>query len=319
MRSVYRSIVVKKELSRKIHSDSDDGTGNIYYSLEGIGTNQYPFNVFVVHPRTGLIQVTKILDREDIAKYELLGVATFKNGTEAERKIDIRFKVVDQNDNGPVFRPLSVGVVDELSPTGTSVMKVIATDADEPNHENSQIAYSLINQNPPDDMLYISNDGTIRVKNPSLDRESFLCYCSSATVGVVGVWQEALLRYLLIPNHTSSTYHTEGLGENTEVPLLNTLVQLGGNGFKVIQSDNNNSAMVKSVTSVGGITRASYQSGYVGAEMKEMWKSTNRNISGFYQATTLESRGIFDGGGGIFDDMALPHDFFTHYYSQVRN
>ncbi|XP_026160921.1 desmoglein-2-like [Mastacembelus armatus] len=160
----------------KIHSDYDDGTGNIYYSLEGIGANQYPFHVFRIDPRTGLIRVNQILDREEIDTYSLSGVATFNNGTEAERKIDIRFKVVDQNDNGPVFGPLSVGVVDELSPTGTSVLKVIATDADEPNHENSQIAYTIINQNPSNKMFYISNDGTISVNKPSLDREKVAQY-----------------------------------------------------------------------------------------------------------------------------------------------
>lgn len=53
--------------------------------------------------------------------------------------------------------------------TGTSVMKITATDADEPGNKNSMIAYSIINQNPAD-MFYIRNDGTIYVKN-ALDRE----------------------------------------------------------------------------------------------------------------------------------------------------
>lgn len=55
--------------------------------------------------------------------------------------------------------------------TGASVMKVIATDADEPGNENSQIAYSIITQNPPDDMFYMDRNGTIFVKKPTLDRE----------------------------------------------------------------------------------------------------------------------------------------------------
>lgn len=55
--------------------------------------------------------------------------------------------------------------------TGTSVMKITATDADEPNNPNSQIAYSLLEQNPPHDMFEIRKDGTIYVKNSALDRE----------------------------------------------------------------------------------------------------------------------------------------------------
>ncbi|GLD67701.1 desmoglein-2-like protein, partial [Lates japonicus] len=133
----------------KIHSDFDDGTGNIQYSLEGVGANQYPFHVFVVDPKTGQIRVTKVLDREFIDMYNLSGVATFSDGREAERKIYIRFRVVDENDNSPVFGVMKPGVVDELSP----------------------IAYSIVNQNPSDDMFYMNNDGIIYVKRPFLDRE----------------------------------------------------------------------------------------------------------------------------------------------------
>ncbi|XP_069378761.1 desmoglein-2.1 isoform X2 [Paralichthys olivaceus] len=50
-------------------------------------------------------------------------------------------------------------------------MAITATDADEPGNENSQIAYSIIDQNPPSNMFYITNDGTIFVNKPYLDRE----------------------------------------------------------------------------------------------------------------------------------------------------
>lgn len=56
---------------------------------------------------------------------------------------------------------------------GTSVMKVIATDADEPQTNNSLIAYSLLDQTPNHDMFYITRDGIIKVKKSTLDREVF--------------------------------------------------------------------------------------------------------------------------------------------------
>ncbi|XP_047199070.1 desmoglein-2-like [Hippoglossus stenolepis] len=152
----------------KIRSDVLDS--GILYSLEGIGANQFPFNVFVVNPKTGFIRVTQVLDREYIDTYNLSGVATKSNGLDAERKIDIRIKVVDENDNAPKFGVIKNGEVDELSLAGTSVMKITATDADEPGNPNSQIAYSIIDQNPPNDMFHITKDGTILVNNP-LDRE----------------------------------------------------------------------------------------------------------------------------------------------------
>lgn len=55
----------------QIHSDYDDGKGNIDYSLEGIGANQYPFHVFVVDPKTGHVCVTRVLDRELIDTYNV--------------------------------------------------------------------------------------------------------------------------------------------------------------------------------------------------------------------------------------------------------
>ncbi len=50
-------------------------------------------------------------------------------------------------------------------------MKITATDADEEGNKNSQIAYSIISQNPSNDMFYMTNDGTVYVKNSGLDRE----------------------------------------------------------------------------------------------------------------------------------------------------
>ncbi|KAM7388788.1 hypothetical protein PAMP_024938 [Pampus punctatissimus] len=160
----------QREYIAKIRSDYET-KANIIYSLEGIGANQYPFHVFVVNEKTGLIRVTKVLDRELIDTYNLSGVARYSDGSEAEKKIDLRIKVVDENDNAPVFSVIKPGEVDELSPAGTSIMKITATDADEPGNDNSKIAYSIINQNPNDDMFYMDPDGTIYVKKPLLDRE----------------------------------------------------------------------------------------------------------------------------------------------------
>ncbi|XP_076581888.1 desmoglein-2.1-like [Chaetodon auriga] len=160
-----------EESVAKIHSDKDDGTGNVLYSLQGVGANQYPFNVFVVNPETGVIRVTQLLDRESISMYNLSGVARYRDGRLAEENIDIRFQVLDANDNSPVFGTIEPGEVNEHSAAGTSVMKITATDADEPGNENSQIVYSIVNQNPPDDMFYMTRNGTIYVKNSALDRE----------------------------------------------------------------------------------------------------------------------------------------------------
>ncbi|KAI4829205.1 hypothetical protein KUCAC02_023265 [Chaenocephalus aceratus] len=161
----------RKEFIAKIRSDLMETEG-IQYSLEGIGANKSPFNVFVVDPHTGFIRVTRQLDREEVDTYNLSGIATYTNGEHAEKKIDVRIKVIDENDNAPVFAAMKAGEVKELSRRGTSVMKITATDADEPGNINSQIAYTIVDQQPPGDMFSISKDGIVSVKSSALDRET---------------------------------------------------------------------------------------------------------------------------------------------------
>ncbi|KAF6728699.1 Desmoglein-1-gamma [Oryzias melastigma] len=148
----------------------------VEYYLEGHGASQKPFNVFVVNHETGVVRVTKILDREEVDTYVIKVIAKYANGLDAARPVELRIKVEDENDNDPVFPVMSPVDVYELSPTGTFVTQVNATDADEPGNKNSELAYSLISQNPPHDMFSIDKGGMISVKNPNLDRETCAQY-----------------------------------------------------------------------------------------------------------------------------------------------
>ncbi|XP_029904785.1 desmoglein-2-like [Myripristis murdjan] len=143
---------------------------NVEYTLKGTGADQPPYNHFVINPDTGCIRVTGILDREKIHRYPLNTVAKYKNGTIADDFI-INVRVEDENDNSPEFGTIEPGMVNELSPAGTVVMKVTAYDADEPWSRNSYIAYSIVEQVPPEDMFNISKRGDIYVERPLLDRE----------------------------------------------------------------------------------------------------------------------------------------------------
>ncbi|KAM8745386.1 desmoglein-2.1-like [Acanthopagrus schlegelii] len=158
------------EFIGKIRSDFES-QDDIEYSLEGIGASKEPYNVFVVDSKSGKIRVTRVLDREFISVYNLSGIARKPSGKEVEKRIDIRIKVLDENDNAPEFQTTKYGKVYELSDIDISVMNITATDKDEPGNENSQIAYSIIKQSPADDMFYITKDGTVSVKKSSLDRE----------------------------------------------------------------------------------------------------------------------------------------------------
>uniref|UniRef100_A0A8C9WHN4 Desmoglein 2 n=1 Tax=Scleropages formosus TaxID=113540 RepID=A0A8C9WHN4_SCLFO len=145
----------------------------VRYSLKGKGATENPENLFVVDPDTGLIRLTDILDREKIPEYNLLGVAKYLDGSNAETNLPLRFKVQDENDCTPVFGQMSPGAVKELSPAETYIMTINATDDDEPGNPNSQIKYTIVDQKPAgESMFYISPQGELFVRRAALDRET---------------------------------------------------------------------------------------------------------------------------------------------------
>uniref|UniRef100_A0A8C8MNX1 Desmoglein 2 n=1 Tax=Oncorhynchus tshawytscha TaxID=74940 RepID=A0A8C8MNX1_ONCTS len=161
-----------QEYISKIRSD-EHYMSKVTYSLTGIGADQNPRNLFTVNPNTGLVRINGILDREKIPSYHLLGVATYSNGSRAEKDIDLRISVEDQNDCQPVFVFGQSGSVNESSAAETVVMKVLATDADEVNTLHSQIYYSIVQKSSSDSMFAINyQTGEIMVRQTTLDRET---------------------------------------------------------------------------------------------------------------------------------------------------
>ncbi|XP_056247907.1 desmoglein-2-like protein [Seriola aureovittata] len=157
----------------KIHSDKASKQSKILYYLSGPGVDQPPQHRFSIDAQTGYVKVNVILDREDIAFYHLKGSAKYIDGTPAENDIDLKITVEDENDNPPIIQAKQVGFVNESSATGTFVMKVIATDADEANTTRSKIYYSIVEESSSAGMFYInSQTGEVIVKRNTLDRET---------------------------------------------------------------------------------------------------------------------------------------------------
>ncbi|XP_034469314.1 desmoglein-2-like isoform X2 [Hippoglossus hippoglossus] len=155
----------------KIRSDREYNR-TIYYSLSGRGVDQPPIGRFSVDSKNGFIKVHSLLDREDIAIYHLKGVAKFKDGTYAENDINVTITVEDVNDCIPVITVAQVGSVNESSAEGTVVMRVNATDCDEPNTAHTKLFYSIDEESNRDGMFYINSEtGDVMVKQTNLDRE----------------------------------------------------------------------------------------------------------------------------------------------------
>ncbi|XP_007938594.1 cadherin-3 [Orycteropus afer afer] len=160
----------------QLKSNNDRGT-KIFYSITGPGADSPPEGVFTIEKENGWLLLSKPLDREKIAKYELFGHAVSENGASVEEPMNISIIVTDQNDHKPKFtQDVFRGSVLEGALPGTPVMQVTATDEDDAiNTYNGVIAYSIHNQEPkdPHDLMFTihRSTGTINVVSSGLDRE----------------------------------------------------------------------------------------------------------------------------------------------------
>ncbi|XP_071402844.1 cadherin-12-like [Centroberyx affinis] len=152
----------------KLHTDMDQGESEVKYTLSGEGAG----SIFTIDQITGDIHALVGLDREEKSYYTLRAQAVDINtGRPLEPESQFIIKVQDINDNEPRFPdgPYTASVP-EMSPTGTYVTQVTATDADDPTYGNSaRIVYSILHGQP-----YFSVDsktGVIRTALANMDRE----------------------------------------------------------------------------------------------------------------------------------------------------
>ncbi|NXD20877.1 DSG2 protein, partial [Spelaeornis formosus] len=161
----------------RIHSDLEDSGIVVTYTISGQGVTEPPYGLFVINGKTGDLNITGRVDREKTPILLVRGHALDKNGAKLEEPIDLPIKVVDINDNFPVFsHEVFVGSIEELSETGTIVMRINATDADEPNNLNSKIAFRIVSQSPSAAFSMDKNSGEVRVAKINLDRETQSSY-----------------------------------------------------------------------------------------------------------------------------------------------
>ncbi|XP_053570973.1 desmoglein-2 [Bombina bombina] len=179
------SIVEEQDNSRKnpiarIQSDHQiEFNKRITYKITGKGVTEPPYGLFIINERNGELNVTGIVDRETTPIFFLKGYALDMDGKDVEPPIDLRVKVIDINDNNPVFtQEVFVGTVEELSSPNTLVLRLNATDADEENTINSKLAFRILSQEPGQSQLFIINKdtGEVRTTVSNLDREQQSSY-----------------------------------------------------------------------------------------------------------------------------------------------
>ena len=100
----------------QIHTDSDEGEGNIKYTISGEGAG----SIFIIDELTGDIHATERLDREEKAFYTLRAQARDRLSNDPlEPESEFVIKVQDINDSEPKFlEGPYIGSVAELSHIG---------------------------------------------------------------------------------------------------------------------------------------------------------------------------------------------------------
>ncbi|XP_058532890.1 desmoglein-3 [Ochotona princeps] len=168
----------KRNPIAKITSDFQ-ATQKITYRISGVGIDQPPFGIFAVDPNTGDINITAIVDREETPSFLIMCRALNALGQDVEKPLILTVKILDVNDNYPVFsQNIFTGEIEENSASNSLVMKLNATDADEPGHLNSKIAYKIVSQEPAGIPMFLisRNTGEVRTLTNSLDREQVSSY-----------------------------------------------------------------------------------------------------------------------------------------------
>ena len=142
-----------------------------YFIISGNFDNSFDLNSI-----TGALTVIQNIDREMVSSFSLV-VRAQDRGTPRTRRdmTTITITVSDVNDNAPIFRPNSYSVqLREDLPVRQNVVRVIATDADQPDTPNSNITYSIIGGNTGSSFR-ILNNGQIQI-NQMLDFQTTSSY-----------------------------------------------------------------------------------------------------------------------------------------------
>lgn len=140
--SIHENIKPDKDIVILTASDDDQGTnGSVSYFLQKSVERQYP-NTFTLDAVTGQLSAISELDREKIAQYEIQVVARDQGFPPQSSTATVFLKVLDVNDNDPVFYPHRYfETVGGHMPSGSIVARVQAYDLDD--EENAILSYKL--------------------------------------------------------------------------------------------------------------------------------------------------------------------------------
>uniref|UniRef100_A0A4X2MBG7 Cadherin EGF LAG seven-pass G-type receptor 1 n=2 Tax=Vombatus ursinus TaxID=29139 RepID=A0A4X2MBG7_VOMUR len=155
---------------RATDGDAPSNANMRYRLLEGAD------GAFEIDPRTGVVRTRSVVDREEVAEYQLLVEANDQGRNPGPRSATatVRILVEDENDNYPQFSEKRYVVqVPEDVAVNTAVLRVQATDLDQ--GQNAALHYSIVSGNLKGQFYLHSLSGSLDVINP-LDYEAIREY-----------------------------------------------------------------------------------------------------------------------------------------------
>uniref|UniRef100_A0A182QBJ4 Cadherin domain-containing protein n=1 Tax=Anopheles farauti TaxID=69004 RepID=A0A182QBJ4_9DIPT len=145
---VSENATVGTEIAIIEAKDLDSGDfGRITYILDRVSSKEK----FSIDPEKGILRVADSLDREDTDEYMLAVEAWdnypygYLNGESRNAFKHILIHVTDDNDNVPVVqKPAGCSMITEYHNINDPIVKLRATDADDPTHGNGQLSFDII-------------------------------------------------------------------------------------------------------------------------------------------------------------------------------
>uniref|UniRef100_F7ADV1 SOSS complex subunit B1 n=1 Tax=Xenopus tropicalis TaxID=8364 RepID=F7ADV1_XENTR len=177
---IHHIIITVCVSALQVHSDKAIKK-QIMYTVSGPGVDMEPYNIFLIDSKTGYLNVTGLKVDREVTPVFFLTVRAMSGGADVEKPLSLRIRVIDINDNVPVFsQSVFIGAIAELSSASKNslVMQIVATDADEVNTLHSKIAYKIISQSPSEPLMFIMNQhtGEVFTVSSNLDREERSSY-----------------------------------------------------------------------------------------------------------------------------------------------
>ncbi|XP_044843126.1 cadherin-16 isoform X4 [Mauremys mutica] len=105
--------------------------------------------LFGIDPESGILYVSRPLDREKQAFYTIQVTVKDEDKQLVFNPVTITIAVKDENDNMPVLtEDMFSGILSKGTKQGTSFMRVSAIDLDDPSTPNADLRYKILTQTP---------------------------------------------------------------------------------------------------------------------------------------------------------------------------